>query len=120
MTEATPRVSVSRSPSAIRFSNIASGRGTISRQPRTTMTRSPGGGRNSRGPRDHSANPTNRASFQYHIYHDSKNIDYYPNKRGIIRCQAWRLQVNIFSPSQHDIIFSTQHRNQRCANSIPK
>lgn len=91
MTEACPRVSVSRTPSALRFSNIASGRGTIARQPRTTMTRSPGA-RNSRGPRDHSTNPTNRSSFQYHIYHESKNIDYFPNKRGIIRCQAWRLQ----------------------------
>lgn len=94
MTEGGPRVSVSRTPSALRFSNIASGRNTVSRQTRITMTRSPGA-RNSRGPRDHSANQsTNRASVQYHIYHDSKNIDYFANKRGIIRCQAWRLQVS--------------------------
>ena len=66
------------------------------------MSRSPGA-RNSRGPRDHSANPANRVSVQYHIYHDSKNIDYFANKRGIIRCQAWRLQV-IFQKMNHQPI----------------
>jgi len=92
MTEGGPRVSVSRSPSALRFSNIVPGRSTISRQGRSTMTRSPGARNSIRGARDHSANSTNRASVQYHIYHDNKNIDYFANKRGIIRCQAWRLQ----------------------------
>lgn len=120
MTEGGPRVSVSRTPSALRFSNIVSGRSTVSRQGRSTMSRSPGA-RNSRGPRDHSANPANRVSVQYHIYHDSKNIDYFANKRGIIRCQAWRLQVSFQrnEPST-DFIFSTRHRNQRCPNSIQK
>ena len=94
MTEGGPRVSVSRSPSALRFSNIVPGRSTISRQGRSTMTRSPGARNSIRGARDHSANSTNRASVQYHIYHDNKNIDYFANKRGIIRCQAWRLQVS--------------------------
>ena len=94
MTEAGPRMSISRTPSILsgRRSNLMSGRGTISRQ--TRGTRSPSA-RNSRGPRDQSANPTNRASFQYHIYHDSKNIDFFPNKRGIIGCQAWRVQVRL-------------------------
>ena len=25
---------------------------------------------------------------------EKQNIDYYPNKRGILKCQAWKLQVS--------------------------
>merc|ERR1719427_1050713 len=96
-----------RTPSVVRFSEAASRgppkilqgkgpRGTVQGGPRGTVSR------NSRGGRPDHANPANRPS-QYHVYHEKQNIDYYPNKRGILKCQAWKLQHASIKPKMPEI-----------------